>query len=90
MVPIDGATFLNLLEYNTKLAIIITNMGNTDTVQANATREGGQNFVNRKIAINERKFPKTGKDAEQGCLGCPWYDIQAWREALNSILNKEG
>ena len=61
MVFIDGAIILNLFEYKMKLAIMITNIGNTDIVHANATREGGQNFVNRKIAINERKFPKTGK-----------------------------
>jgi len=27
-----------------------------------------------------------GSDAEQGCLGCGWYDFQAWREALNKHL----
>lgn len=27
-------------------------------------------------------IPKTGKDAEKGCIGCGWYDIQSWRQAL--------
>lgn len=27
-------------------------------------------------------IPKKGKDAERGCIGCPWYDIQKWREEL--------
>ena len=61
IVLIDGATILNLLEYKMKLAMMITSIGNTDMVQANATREGGHNLVNKKMAINERKFPKTGK-----------------------------
>jgi hypothetical protein len=32
-------------------------------------------------------IPTTGKDAEQGCVGCPWYDIEAWREALKAQLD---
>lgn len=38
----------------------------------------------------DRKYPKKGKDAERGCVGCPWYDIQRWRTELNSVLRKEG
>ena len=34
------------------------------------------------------KTPKNGKDAEQGCIGCGWYDISKWREELNLFLNK--
>jgi hypothetical protein len=26
--------------------------------------------------------PSTGKAAEQGCYGCGWYDLEAWRQAL--------
>ena len=36
-------------------------------------------------------FPKVfvkGKEAEIGCVGCPWYDIQKWRENLISTLKK--
>lgn len=28
-------------------------------------------------------YPTTGKQAEQGCKGCGWYDIEKWRESLN-------
>jgi len=27
-------------------------------------------------------IPKTGKGAEKGCIGCGWYDMMKWREAL--------
>lgn len=30
--------------------------------------------------------PRTGKDAEKGCIGCGWYDLAKWREALNKKL----
>ncbi len=29
-------------------------------------------------------IPQTGAAAEPGCVGCGWYDISAWREALNN------
>lgn len=28
------------------------------------------------------KFNRKGKDAEQGCVGCGWYDIERWRQEL--------
>ena len=31
-------------------------------------------------------IPKRGKGAEQGCVGCGWYDIEKWREELNKTL----
>jgi hypothetical protein len=31
-------------------------------------------------------IPKVGKAAEKGCFGCPWYDIELWREMLNKKL----
>jgi hypothetical protein len=34
------------------------------------------------------EIPKTGKEAEQGCLGCGWYDLEAWRQALNQKLKE--
>lgn len=34
------------------------------------------------------KSPKRGKAAESGCVGCGWYDIDAWRNALNSKLDE--
>ncbi len=29
-------------------------------------------------------IPLVGKDAEKGCIGCPWYDIELWRKSLNA------
>lgn len=40
--------------------------------------EGDENWANH--------IPKTGKDAEQGCVGCGWYDIEKWRDALNNHI----
>ena len=31
-------------------------------------------------------IPKTGKDAEAGCVGCGWYDIKQWRDSLNDLI----
>jgi len=31
---------------------------------------------------------KTGKDAEMGCLGCGWYDINKWRSELVNQLSE--
>lgn len=33
-------------------------------------------------------IPKLGKAAEQGCVGCFWYDMLAWRNALNDKLGE--
>lgn len=30
--------------------------------------------------------PTTGKSAEQGCVGCGWYDLEKWRKALNDLI----
>jgi hypothetical protein len=29
-----------------------------------------------------------GKDAEKGCIGCGWYDMEKWRNALNQKLTE--
>lgn len=31
--------------------------------------------------------PKSGAGAERGCIGCGWYDYDAWRTALNKKIN---
>ena len=36
----------------------------------------------------DNNIPIKGKKAEDGCIGCPWYDIQKWREELNKTLAK--
>lgn len=33
--------------------------------------------------------PVSGSDAEQGCMGCGWYDFEAWRKALNEELGED-
>lgn len=30
-------------------------------------------------------IPKRGNDAEAGCVGCGWYDFEAWRQAIRAI-----
>jgi hypothetical protein len=42
--------------------------------------EGNENW--------NKDIPKIGKDAEKGCIGCGWYDISAWRNSLNKIINQ--
>ena len=34
----------------------------------------------------DESIPKTGKDAELGCVGCPWYYIARWRKELMKKL----
>ena len=33
-----------------------------------------------------KEYPKVGKNAEAGCIGCAWYDIQKWRNSLNNRI----
>jgi hypothetical protein len=33
--------------------------------------------------------PVSGREAEKGCVGCGWYDLGAWRAALNAELSKQ-
>lgn len=37
----------------------------------------------------DSSIPTTGKDAEKGCVGCPWYDIQAWKKAVIEKLQSK-
>lgn len=34
-------------------------------------------------------IPAKGKEAEKGCIGCPWYDIAVWRKHLMDDLGME-
>ena len=34
-----------------------------------------------------KSIPASGPEAEQGCVGCGWYDFAKWREALNLKLS---
>lgn len=34
-------------------------------------------------------IPTKGKEAEAGCIGCPWYDIERWRKEVIKKLEEE-
>lgn len=34
-------------------------------------------------------IPEKGKDAEKGCIGCPWHDIEDWREHIIKLIEKK-
>ena len=36
----------------------------------------------------DEKIPPVGKEAEKGCVGCAWYDIQLWRSKLIDLCNR--
>ena len=36
----------------------------------------------------DEQYPQKGKEAEKGCEGCPWYDIDKWRKHLIDFLEK--
>ena len=37
----------------------------------------------------DKNIPKSGKEAERGCIGCAWYDISEWRKQLIDILKNK-
>ena len=37
-------------------------------------------FFHKGGPIWDPTIPQKGKNAEQGCIGCPWYDIAQWRK----------
>ena len=34
----------------------------------------------------DSSIPQVGKEAERGCIGCPWYDIERWRQEIKRQL----
>lgn len=32
--------------------------------------------------------PRTGAEAEEGCVGCGWYDLERWRQELNAFIKQ--
>lgn len=46
----------------------------------------GIDFFYHGVEAWDMRFPKNGKAAEKGCIGCGWYDIQKWRKALERKL----
>jgi len=43
----------------------------------------GINFFYKGTIEWDEKIPKIGKKAEEGCVGCGWYDIKKWRDSIN-------
>lgn len=37
----------------------------------------------------DSSIPKSGKEAERGCIGCAWYDFAEWRKHLIDELNSQ-
>jgi hypothetical protein len=37
----------------------------------------------------DSNIPPKGKDAERGCIGCPWYDIAEWRRQVMNKLEEK-
>lgn len=48
----------------------------------------GLNYFYKGTDKWDAKIPKVGKEAEKGCVGCGWYDIQKWRDGLNELIEK--
>ncbi len=46
----------------------------------------GINFFYEGDVSWDHTVPTVGKAAEKGCIGCPWYDIEKWRNELNDRL----
>ena len=38
----------------------------------------------------DKRIPERGKEAEKGCIGCGWYDIEHWRQELIKKLKLLG
>lgn len=49
----------------------------------------GINYFYKGSEKWDSNIPEKGKAAEKGCEGCPWYDIEKWREMLNEELKKK-
>lgn len=49
----------------------------------------GIKFFCEGTAKWNNSIPKKGKEAEKGCIGCPWYDIKKWREELNERVKEK-
>ena len=37
----------------------------------------------------DNKLPQKGKEAEKGCVGCGWYDLEEWRKQILLKLKKD-
>ncbi|MBR1851130.1 MAG: hypothetical protein IJ789_07135 [Bacteroidales bacterium] len=50
----------------------------------------GIDYFYKGTNLWDKNIPTTGKEAEKGCEGCPWYDIEEWRNQLNNALKQNG
>ncbi len=49
----------------------------------------GINYFYKGTEKWDSSIPSVGKAAEKGCEGCPWYDIEKWRQMLNKEINNK-
>lgn len=49
----------------------------------------GIDYFYKGTKLWDKKIPTKGKAAEKGCEGCPWYDIEEWRNRLNKALKQK-
>lgn len=47
----------------------------------------GISYFYEGTAVWDPQIPQKGKAAEEGCIGCPWYDIARWRQSLNARIS---
>lgn len=43
-------------------------------------------FFYKGTELWPKEVPQTGTEAEKGCIGCGWYDMEAWHEKLRAKL----
>ena len=49
----------------------------------------GIDFYYKGGPLWESTIPIKGREAEDGCVGCPWYDIERWRKELLKKLGEK-
>lgn len=49
----------------------------------------GIDYFYKGTKLWDKNISTKGKAAEKGCEGCPWYDIEEWRNCLNKTLKKK-
>lgn len=48
----------------------------------------GINYYYQGTENWDKEIPTKGKEAEKGCIGCPWYDIAEWKKQLMKKLGE--
>lgn len=48
----------------------------------------GINFFYSGNSKWDKNIQTRGKKSEKGCVGCAWYDMENWRNSLNSLLKE--